>query len=1119
MTSAEASRELARVTAIVRAVGRWRALWTGALPLLLLPGLVLLAASLPDLWLTRADAVLPLVLGIVALGSTAAAGLLVGRALQARRLRGRIGEVESALGLAHGDLLGALELAEPGYRDDSAGLAHLHRVQVARAAAGVEPRHLLPTSGASIGRARSLTLWGLGILTAASVATLVGQPGAIRGSIVTLARPWAGTFPPPPPPLGVRPAGGEVLRGDSFEIVVTAEGRSRVLLSQARAGTPPRKDPLRVEAGHAVGTVGPVDETIRFWVEDGDGATTDTFVVTALDPLMVTDLRIGIEHPKYLRRSAELLSGLVTDLQVPEGARLSFTARVNHPLRRGGLARASGETVDTLFFGVAGLVVSGALTPTEGARLSWWLDPEEAVPATRTPPPIQLSVMPDEPPEVRVSHPGQDRILGLERALQLVIEAGDDHGLAEVGFTWWREAADGGRDAPVYTRLAGDEVTRRLVLRPRLDLTGSELRAGDVIVYFASASDARPGARAAVSDTFRARLASTGEIRDEVARISEQWVEDTRSLQDLASDVAAEARDAERLHSRLDPSAGGGQSETERAEFGTTREARDVMRRAQELETELARVQEELRQTAGGMDASSLADPSLRHRLEELEALFQEILHSGLQDEIQAVEEALRGLDREELRDSLGGLSRRSRSVEDRLDQALGLLERVALEQRVESVRQRAEDLANALERQAGSGTRGEESPARAEELAARSEDLAGEAEELAQRLADQDLLEAAVLTGDAEREARSAAASLRDARNGSAQGGGAAAADSREGEREAAEHMARAESGLESAKESMTADWRAEAMESLERAASETLELAREQGRVIERLQAGESPESLSARQSGIREGLDNLTQALAEAGRKTALMDRRAGPAADRAGDEMDSMRRSLAGGDSRRGEAERQGEAAMDALGDLAGALISSRRAMAEASSATGMEEALQKLAAAGRSQNAVNGASGELFRFMQTGQANGDRLESLAARQEAVARELRELAGDPAAQGLGGRPGELAGEAEDIARSLESGQLDAATLVRQQRLFQRLLDAGRSLQKDDEDPDRREARSARPRVTLVPDPGDGAAGGVSFPYPDAESLESLTPTQRRLVFEYFDRLNRSAAGVVP
>jgi hypothetical protein len=330
---------------------------------------------------------------------------------------------------------------------------------------------------------------------------------------------------------------------------------------------------------------------------------------------------------------------------------------------------------------------------------------------------------------------------------------------------------------------------------------------------------------------------------------------------------------------------------------------------------------------------------------------------------------------------------------------------------------------------------------------------------------------------------------------------------------------MERVASELARAGESLADSWRADAMRAVAAATTEALELAREQQEIVERLRSGARPEDLASRQAAIREGLDNLNQSLAEAGKQTALLDRRSGPASAAAGREMDAVGQSLAGGSSRREEGMRQGEAAIEALSDLAGSLMASGRAMSEASSATGMEEALERMAGASRRQAGVNSESGELFLLMQGGEPAQARLRELGGRQRAISEELSRIAEDPELRELTGRPGELGREADELAREITAGNLDAETLARQERLFRRLLDAGRSLEKDEDEARRREATSARPGVVFLPGEETGVETGLRYPYPSADAMEGLTATQRRMVYDYFDRLNGGPTGEGP
>jgi hypothetical protein len=128
-------------------------------------------------------------------------------------------------------------------------------------------------------------------------------------------------------------------------------------------------------------------------------------------------------------------------------------------------------------------------------------------------------------------------------------------------------------------------------------------------------------------------------------------------------------------------------------------------------------------------------------------------------------------------------------------------------------------------------------------------------------------------------------------------------------------------------------------------------------------------------------------------------------------------------------------------------------------------------------------------------------------AIARQQREIARRMEELAD------ASGRSEALANEARRIASALDAGLLDQATVLRQQQLFRRLLEAGRTLEQGEEDSTgRRESRSATGTLRFAP--GDAAGKGapaVRFKEPGWEELRGLTTDERRAVLEYFRRIN--------
>ena len=132
---------------------------------------------------------------------------------------------------------------------------------------------------------------------------------------------------------------------------------------------------------------------------------------------------------------------------------------------------------------------------------------------------------------------------------------------------------------------------------------------------------------------------------------------------------------------------------------------------------------------------------------------------------------------------------------------------------------------------------------------------------------------------------------------------------------------------------------------------------------------------------------------------------------------------------------------------------------------------------------------------------------------------VAEELGEMSEDGAeeADPLGDLSA-FAEEARRLAEALAQGRLDPEVLRRQEQLFHRLLDAGRTLERDEESEERESEQ-----------PGDFTREGVRalsaddldvlrFELPAAARLRALPPAQRALVLRYFERLNTGNPGPV-
>ncbi|HSM61284.1 MAG TPA: hypothetical protein VK849_10825, partial [Longimicrobiales bacterium] len=179
---------------------------------------------------------------------------------------------------------------------------------------------------------------------------------------------------------------------------------------------------------------------------------------------------------------------------------------------------------------------------------------------------------------------------------------------------------------------------------------------------------------------------------------------------------------------------------------------------------------------------------------------------------------------------------------------------------------------------------------------------------------------------------------------------------------------------------------------------------------------------------------------------------------------------------------------------------------------------VSEQLEQLA---QQQGDLFNQTGQLTPLQLGEQAMREQLERLAEEQQSVAEDLGELSEQEGAQeeSLGDLEA-LAREAQALAEQLARGRLEPETIRRQERLFHRLLDAGRSLEREEEESEERESRTGGvfERAEILP-LGAEQLGALRYSLPDAEQLQRLSPAVRQLVIQYFERLNRVGGSVPP
>lgn len=1062
--------------------------------------------------------------------------------------------IEDEVGIAPGVLRGSLELA----RTLPAGVSSELADRAAQDAVGQlrgERRKLAGRMTHEVGRWIRRGVLGLIVLMPVTLVFTVVAPGRSLMVLAGLASPFELLAGPTLPALVVTPGTVEVPRGSDVSMEVSAPGRATVTVHWQAAGDVELDELIELDGDRGSFVLRNVTARTDYWVRAPDGAMSPRFELQPVDPLLVNDMVVRISFPPHTGRSPEEYGGVVPPLEVPVGSVFSFEGQASRPLSSASLERVAAQTNAAASTGAAGtpgtqspsgatatpgtdvatppearaeLSVDGRLfegrwAPRVSGTYEWRFTDVDGEPAEILPPPLGLTIVPDLAPEISVLLPGQDTLLPVSLRQPLVLEAADDYGLDRLDLVVYRVTAFGDRLAPVEQPLTVGG-TRGALLRPVIDLTNWELLPGDTIRYFARAVDNAPIPNVGESREYVLRPPTAADLRREAQERLDEAARNVEQLASQAEQRAAETQELERqLSSQRDSQNQNSRNEDEeRLDFDQQEEMREALEAQQELLAALDSLEMEMAELNRDLETTGLADPELQEEIRELQRLLDELAPESLEERLAELTEQIEEMNADDADRALEELAGDQEALRDRLEDAIEQFERAAMEQDFRATAEEAQELAQQEQALADAMKEGDSPELRAEQqeaLEARAQDLDESLDKLQERLAEAGEEQAQAAVEQAREQGQQAQQSMSEAAQQARDGETESASENAQ---QAADAMSQMSQQLQQGQQQM-ADQNAEAsQQALEQTATDALSLAREQAALQDRMR-GARPEDLANMRSdeaALLQGVRNMADRLS--GQMSQSPD--GNEVSAQMGQAMEAIQQTLDALENQRGNTPSPTSAAEQAVAALNQAAVMARGAAQkvpgrgpQGQSGEEITEQMQQIA---QQQGSVNQRTGQITPMNLGQQAQSNQLQEAALGQERIAQQLSDLADRPAdADKPLGDLQAMAEEAEVLAQMLARERLDMETLRRQERLFQRLLDAGRSLEKD-EFSDERESSSPgdfeRGEVDVL---SAENTGSLRFQPPPAEELQRLSPAQRQMVLQYFERLNRAERNAGP
>ena len=837
------------------------------------------------------------------------------------------------------------------------------------------------------------------------------------------AHPLTAYERPPRTLITVRPGNLEIIKGEDATLQVHFAGdkpRRARIVRRASAEAPYQIEELVVDRADSVTYTFPqVQQSFHYAIAVGDDRSPE-YEVRVIDPPAVKRLRLHYQYPAY-SRLPDRIEEEGGDIQGLPGTRVALEVTANKPLSKAALVLD-----DTLSL-AAQLDGATARIALQIERTgAYHIDLVDRKGATnRAPIRYAIQVREDQKPVVAITDPGRDSDLPESLKVLLKAEASDDFSVEEIALVYRVN------NSPEQRRALPINPQREVLVSHIWDLSAANLLPEDRIYYHLEALDNNQvaGPQKGQSHQYVLRFPSLYELYSEADQAQEEQLS---SLEELAAEGQAHQEYIERVRREL--------LKSEELSWEQKKELESTLAAEAERARAVEELAAELEKTIDSMQDEGTGSEELLDKLDHIRELMGDIATPEMQQALAELQKAATDPDPQALADALKRFNEDQQAFQQRLDRTIALLEQVRTEQQLRAIVEQAAELArrqSQINRELADGQSGLRQQLQEGSLQRDTERLAEQLRELSDSTAEQNPALSEQLAHRAE-DVENKALSERMRQMVRQMRAKSPSAAQQTGQALAADLDALAED-LQQMQDEYLAAEKDQLSRELRRATRDLVQLSQRQESLFGDARAQD--------QFALMQGTSHVVERIAAVGRRTLALAPNLSATIGYALREMHDAAQRL-------GQRDVQGarhpqRKAMRYLNETVLLLRESLDNLAKAQTPSAFAEAMQQLLGLSEQQSQLNQASEQAMGQMP-GPSLHQQIARLSAQQQGLMRALDEIANSLRGhRGAQQRVQAIRDEVRDVLADLQRGRLTQRTRQNQERIYQRMLDASRSI----------------------------------------------------------------------
>jgi len=428
-------------------------------------------------------------------------------------------------------------------------------------------------------------------------------------------------------------------------------------------------------------TISDVKDDFSFYVGNPE-VRTEEYKVKVLKRPFIKSFKVTIQNPAYTGLGVQELEPNVGDFRALKGSTITWELE---PQGEVAAAYFTGLGKETFNKGGEGKMIFRKMVITDMNYFLTLKSSEnlENLDTVR----YQINILQDRFPSIYVNSPNE-YLVDLDPEMPLNVEIGDDYGFSKMSL-FYRITKSGGNTATSenYSEyplsIAPKTLIQPLTFNLNL-LTQLGMKEGDELEYYVKVwdNDGITGPKSSTSGTFNVRYPTLNAKYEEVGKEQQDIKDEMKELKEQTEKIAEEYR---KMQEKM--------LDQKRLSFDDKKEAQRILDEHKQAMDKMEQLQQRMQENKEKMQNNQMISEETLKKYEELNKLMQELNNPEIKKMLEDMQKKMEQLNPEEIKNKMEQLQMKDEELKKSIERTMELMKQLEVQQKVDEIKNKLDNL------------------------------------------------------------------------------------------------------------------------------------------------------------------------------------------------------------------------------------------------------------------------------------------------------------------------------------------------------------------------------------------------------------------------------------------